>query len=120
VGSLCAPHEKDIIDALLTDLNNTFSFEFGTDITVNREGAGQKRTSGSRKIVVIGGSNASRLTTSLEELGECTSLIKMPSNSMATSILMGSLWSRVSRYWNQNACDPGKDTFWYKTTKKHS
>jgi hypothetical protein len=22
---------------------------------------------------------------------------------------------RVSRYWNQNACDPGIDTFWYKT-----
>jgi hypothetical protein len=28
--------------------------------------------------------------------------------------------TRVSRYWNQNACDPGIDTFWYKTTKKHS
>jgi hypothetical protein len=30
------------------------------------------------------------------------------------------LCTRVSRYWNQNACDPGIDTFWYKTTKKHS
>jgi hypothetical protein len=29
------------------------------------------------------------------------------------------LTSRVSRYWSQNACDPGIDSFWYKTTKKH-
>jgi hypothetical protein len=79
VGSLAAPHEKDIIDALLTDLNNSFSFEFGTDVIVNREGVGQKPTAKPRKIIVIGASNAGRLSTSLEELGECTSLIKMPS-----------------------------------------
>jgi hypothetical protein len=69
VAQLSPPQEKDIIDALLSDLNGVFSFTFGTDVSVIRDvRAGARRTG--RKIVVVGASLAERLHEAVSELGE--------------------------------------------------
>jgi hypothetical protein len=78
VAPLSIPQEKDIIDALLSDLNGCFSFAFSTDVTVSREAITGTRTTG-RKIVVVGASLAERLHDALTELGENTLHIRMPS-----------------------------------------
>jgi hypothetical protein len=79
VAPISASQEKDILDSLMGDLNENFCFELCTNVTVSRDGSLPKQTSRMRKIVLIGASLASRLADALDELGEDTVLIKMPS-----------------------------------------
>jgi hypothetical protein len=94
VAPISASQEKDILDFLMGDLNDDFCFDLCTNVTVSREGSQPRQSSRMRKIVIIGASFASRLADALEELGEATTLIKMPSwmpNTLTISTAMEEL-----------------------------
>jgi hypothetical protein len=76
---ISALQEKDIIDAFFKDLNDNFCFDYCTDVTIRRDSTMTRLDSRARKIVVIGASLAGRLSDALQELGESSVHIKMPS-----------------------------------------
>jgi hypothetical protein len=77
VAACSAPDEHDIIHALLSDLAEIFSLQLPGDVSLDR--ASKRPLSSSPTCIVVGASNAGRLSDMLLECGATVHHVKMPS-----------------------------------------
>jgi hypothetical protein len=80
--------EKDIIDALIAEINTKYSLNLDLDIKLSRnQTASQPRVVAAPTIVVVGASNSARLSALIEEFGATVHRITVPGWHPNTTVI---------------------------------